>query len=47
MMIIPSSDRAKERAKAPEKSLVITENGLGEWELDRKDFTNHVGADKV
>lgn len=43
-MIIPSSDRAKERAKAPEKSPVIIENGAGLWELERIDFTSYVGS---
>ena len=45
-MIIPSSDRAKERAKAPEKSPVITENTAGEWGLEQVDFTSYVKPNK-
>ena len=40
-MLIPSSDRAKEHAKAPEKSPVITETEAGEWELERVDFIHY------
>ena len=31
-MLIPANDKAKENAKAPEKSPVITEIEAGEWE---------------
>lgn len=40
-MLIPSSDKAKENAKAPEKSPVITETESGEWELERVDFIHY------
>lgn len=40
-MLIPSSDIAKEKARAPEKSPVITETDSGEWELDRVDFIHY------
>jgi len=45
-MLIPSSDRAKERSKAPDKSPVITETESGEWELDRIDFIHYARPDK-
>ena len=45
-MLIPASDMAKERAKAPEKSPVITETASGEWELERVDFTSYASPDK-
>jgi len=40
-MLIPNSDRAKERAKAPKKSPVITDG----WELERVDFIHYVKPD--
>lgn len=40
-MLIPSSDKAKENAKAPENSPVITETESGEWELERVDFIHY------
>lgn len=36
-MMIPSNDKAKENAKAPEKSPVIGEN----WDLERVDFVHY------
>jgi len=36
-MMIPASDRAKEKARAPEKSSAIGEN----WELERGDFIHY------
>lgn len=36
-MLIPANDRAKGKARAPEKSPVITEN----WELERADFIHY------
>lgn len=36
-MLIPANDRAKENAKAPEKSPVIGEN----WDLERVDFIHY------
>jgi len=36
-MMIPASDRAKEKARAPEKSSAIGEN----WELERVDFIHY------
>jgi len=44
-MLIPSSDKAKENAKAPEKSPMITETESGEWELDRVDFIHYAKPD--
>ncbi len=40
-MLIPSSEKTKENAKAPEKSPVITKTAGGEWELDRVDFIHY------
>ena len=40
-MLIPAADQAKERAKAPENSPVITETGAGEWDLERVDFIHY------
>ena len=40
-MIIPANDNAKENAKAPEKSPVITETPTGEWDLERVDFIHY------
>lgn len=40
-MLIPAADQAQERAKAPEKSSVITETEGGEWGLDRVDFIHY------
>jgi len=41
-MIIPANDNARENAKAPEKSPVITETPTGEWDLERVDFIHYV-----
>ena len=41
-MLIPANDKAKENAKAPEKSPVITETEAGEWDLERVDFIHYV-----
>lgn len=41
-MLIPANDNARENAKAPEKSPVITETETGNWELDRIDFIHYV-----
>ena len=41
MMLIPSSDQAKEKAKASENSSVITETEAGEWGLERIDFIHY------
>ena len=41
-MLIPAADKAKENAKAPEKSPVITETPTGEWDLERVDFIHYV-----
>lgn len=40
-MLIPSSQKAKENAKAPEKSPVISVTESGEWELGRVDFIHY------
>lgn len=40
-MLIPASDNAKEHAKAPEKSPVISVTDNGDWELDRVDFIHY------
>jgi len=40
-MLIPAADQAKENAKAPEKSPVITETNGGEWGLERVDFIHY------
>ncbi|MFH1065369.1 MAG: matrixin family metalloprotease [Nanoarchaeota archaeon] len=40
-MLIPASDNAKEHAKAPENSPVISVTDSGEWELDRVDFIHY------
>ncbi len=44
-MLIPSSDKAKENAKAPENSPMITETESGEWELERVDFIHYARPD--
>ncbi len=41
-MIIPAADQAKENAKAPEKSPVITSNSNGDWWLERVDFIHYI-----
>ena len=41
-MLIPASDQAKERAKAPDNSPVINETESGNWELERVDFIHYV-----
>jgi len=41
-MMIPASDKAKEHAKAPEKSPVIGEN----WDLERVDFIHYARPNK-
>ncbi|MFH0923173.1 MAG: matrixin family metalloprotease [Candidatus Falkowbacteria bacterium] len=40
-MLIPASEQAKEHAKAPEKSPVISETPSGEWDLERVDFIHY------
>jgi len=40
-MLIPANDKAKEKAKAPEKSPVIGEN----WDLERIDFIHYARPD--
>lgn len=40
-MLIPAAEQAKENAKAPEKSPVITETASGEWGLERVDFIHY------
>jgi len=40
-MLIPSNDKAKENARAPEKSPVITETETGNWDLERVDFIHY------
>lgn len=40
-MLIPASEQAKENAKAPEKSPVISLTPAGNWELDRVDFIHY------
>ncbi|MBU2637681.1 MAG: matrixin family metalloprotease [Nanoarchaeota archaeon] len=40
-MLIPASDKAKENAKAPEHSPVISVTDSGEWELERVDFIHY------
>lgn len=45
-MLIPASDKAKENAKAPEKSPAITETESGEWELERLDFIHYAKPEK-
>lgn len=40
-MLIPAADQAKEKAKAPENSPVITKSEAGEWQLDRVDFIHY------
>lgn len=41
-MLIPAAEQAKENAKAPENSTVITETKGGEWGLERIDFIHYV-----
>ena len=41
-MIIPVNDNARENAKAPENSPVISETETGDWELERVDFIHYV-----
>lgn len=40
-MFITVNDKAKENAKAPEKSPMITETEAGEWGLERVDFIHY------
>ncbi|MDO8467339.1 MAG: matrixin family metalloprotease [Nanoarchaeota archaeon] len=40
-MLIPADDNAKENAKAPENSPVISITPAGEWELERVDFIHY------
>ena len=40
-MTIPANDKAKEHAKAPDKSPVIDETESGEWDLVRVDFLHY------
>lgn len=45
-MIIPNSDRAKERSNAPEHSAAISETAGGEWDLERVDFIHYAKPDR-
>lgn len=45
-MLIPANDKAKENAKAPEKSPVITETETGNWDLERIDFIHYAKPEK-
>jgi len=45
-ILIPVNEKAKEHAKAPEKSPVITETASGEWELERVDFIHYAKPEK-
>ncbi len=40
-MLIPANSNAKDNAKAPEKSPVISETDSGNWELERVDFIHY------
>lgn len=40
-MLIPANSNAKENAKAPEKSPVISETDSGNWDLERVDFIHY------
>lgn len=40
-MLIPANENAQERAKAPEKSPVITETETGAWNLEKVDFIHY------
>lgn len=40
-MLIPANENARDNAKAPEKSPVISETPTGEWELERVDFIHY------
>ncbi len=40
-LLIPANDQAKDNARAPEKSPVITETESGEWDLERVDFIHY------
>lgn len=40
-MLIPANDNAKDNAKAPDKSPVITLTDGGEWDLERVDFIHY------
>jgi|GEM_PF-939474 len=44
-MLIPSADQAKDKAKAPEKSPVISLTDSGEWDLERVDFIHYAKPD--
>jgi len=45
-MLIPANEKAKEKAKAPEKSPVIDETEDGDWDLVRVDFIHFAKPDK-
>ncbi len=45
-MLIPANDNAKENAKAPENSPVISETDSGNWELERVDFIHYAKPTK-
>jgi len=40
-MLIPNSQKAKDNARAPEKSPAISETVAGEWDLERVDFIHY------
>ncbi|MDI6738399.1 MAG: matrixin family metalloprotease [Nanoarchaeota archaeon] len=40
-MLIPANENARNNARAPEKSPVISETPTGEWELERVDFIHY------
>lgn len=40
-MLMPANENARDNARAPEKSPVISETPTGEWELERVDFIHY------
>ncbi len=46
-MLIPANENAKEQAKAPEKSPVISETANGDWDLERVDFIHYAKPDNA
>lgn len=44
-MLIPNNEKARENAKAPEKSPVITATNAGNWDLERIDFIHYARPD--
>ncbi|MBN1674151.1 MAG: hypothetical protein JXR37_24090 [Kiritimatiellae bacterium] len=45
-MLVPAADKAREKAKAPEKSPVIDETPEGNWDLVRLDFIHFAKPEK-